>query len=34
MCTPLTQNTLIKQTCDYDHIPDFYNLVDVTILEL
>ena len=30
---PLIQNTLVKQTCDYDHIPDFYRSTDTTILK-
>ena len=34
MYAPLIQNMLIKQTRDYDHIPDFDSLVDVIALEL
>ena len=30
MCTPLTQNRLVKQIHDYDHIPDFYSSVGAT----
>ena len=33
MCAPLTQNTLVKQTRDYGHTPDFYSLVGATALE-
>ena len=33
MWAPLTQNTLVKQTRDYDYIPDFYSSVDATALE-
>ena len=34
MCTPLTQNTLVKQTYDYDHTPDFHSSVGAIALEL
>ena len=34
MCVPLTQSTLVKQTRDYDHTPDFYNSVGATALKL
>ena len=33
MCALLTQNMLVKQTRDYDHIPDFYSSVGATALE-
>ena len=33
MCAPLTQSTLVKQTRDYDHTPDFHNSVGATALE-
>ena len=33
MCMPLIQNMLVKQTCDYDHTPDFHSLVGATALE-
>ena len=34
MCALLIQNTLVKQTCDYNHIPNFYSLVGATAIEL
>ena len=34
MCMPLIQNMLVKQTRDYNHIPDFHSLVGVIVLEL
>ena len=34
MCAPLTQNTLVKQTRDYDHIPDFHSSVAAITLKL
>ena len=33
MCAPLTQNTTVKQTCNYDYTPDFYSSVGATALE-
>ena len=33
MCAPLIQNTLVKQTLDYDHTFDFHNSVNASILE-
>ena len=32
MCMPLNQNTLIKQTRDYDFTPDFYSPISTTAL--
>ena len=34
MCVPLIQNTLIKQTRNYDYRPDFYSLAGAIALEL
>ena len=34
MCMPLTQNTLVKQTCEYNHTLDFHSLVGATTMEL
>ena len=33
MCVLLIQNTLVKQTRDYDHTPDFNSSVGATALE-
>ena len=33
MWAPLSRNTLVKQTRDYDFTPDFYSSVGATALE-
>ena len=33
MCALLTQSTLVKQTRNYDHTPDFHSSVGATALE-
>ena len=33
MCKPLTQNTLVKKTRNYDYILDFHSSVGSTVLE-
>ena len=33
MCAPLTQNTLVKQTHDYNHTSDFYSSMSAIALE-
>ena len=33
MCAQLTQNTLVKQTRDYNHIPNFHSSVGATALK-
>ena len=33
MCAPLTQNTLVKQTRNFNHTPDFHSLVGATVLK-
>ena len=33
MCTPLTKNTLVKQTHGYNDTSDFHSLVGATALE-
>ena len=33
MCMPLTQNTLVKQTRDFDYTPDFHSSVGAIALK-
>ena len=33
MCAPLIQNTLVKQTHNYDHLLEFHSSVGATALE-
>ena len=33
MYTPLIQNTLVKQICDYNHTLNLHDLVSATALE-